>query len=169
MRIDRCLTIEDQALRENIWEFYNSVFAPLNAQTPISQSWPKADIMAWLSNEEVVKFLLWNEDEELIGFGAVTTKLELDIMISQPYFDRYYPGVDIYDFPVIAVKDGCHKLGFTLVYNMIMEVPKNGIGLFFSSNQHNPNIARFASIAMKGKIEIDQADSEVCHFCRWKD
>lgn len=168
MRIERLNIVSDSALQEKIVCFYEELFAPLNEKTPISQSWPSKDVVAWLEDADVIKFLLWDE-KELVGLGMVTQKLELDVLISIPFFKKNYPGLPIYNFPVIAIKDGCRKAGFELISSMIKEGSKNGVGIFFSSNQHNPNIARFASMAMKGSIEIIQVDSEACYISKWRD
>ena len=75
---------------EALWEMYRDAFEPLETIAVQQHLWSKADILAQLADDRIVKFVVWNNDEPL-GMCMITNNLDLVPMISPRYLQALYP------------------------------------------------------------------------------
>lgn len=168
--IDRLLVIDDVREQEEIWQFYEEVFRPINERTPVKQTFSKGDFLAFLTNSKVVKFIV-KESDELVGLGLISNQLGLDSWFSLPYFEKHFPGKPIFNIMVLAVRPDRrgHDLAISLLRAMINEVPANGMGVFTHSQRANHFLPRFTEKAGSGRIEGKELDAEALCVYWWKD
>ncbi len=170
MKIQQLEVIENVAMQEQIWQFYEKIFAPMNMLTPINQTWPKAGFMSWMTNSRVAKFVSMDGDK-IVGFGAMTDQLDLDYLVSIPYFETNHPGKKIYNFMVVALDPEHRDLNAikSLLGAMFdLVAGDDGYGIFFHSLKHNSSIPRLAKIVSGDTIEGIALDEEVCECFKWK-
>jgi len=166
--IERILGISSPQEQEHLWQFYDEVFRPINEETPIAQTYPKEEFLAWLADPRVIKFIA-REGGKLIGLGLVATDPSLDSWLSLPYFAKHFPGVPIRDFLILAVAPGHRNkhVAVALLRAMINEVPKDGMGLFFHSKEVNPFLPRLAQIVEHGGIRQVIGTEVLVGYC-WR-
>jgi len=152
--VERMLEISDPQEQEQLWQFYDEVFRPINEETPISQTFPKGDFLNFLASPRVVKFIIRGKTGQIVGLGMVTDEPWLDPLVSRPYFEKHFPDVPLRYIMALAVAPGFRGIAVAtnLLREMINEVPENGIGFFLHSKEVNPFIPRLAQIAERGKI-----------------
>jgi hypothetical protein len=167
--VERRTLVEKPSEQEQLWDFYYRLFAPLNSETPLLQTWPKSDFLAWMTNPDVIKFTV-KKGDSIVAIGIVTNRLELDQWLSQEYFDKKFPGKAVWNFMVIAVDPRARSINMArdLLRAMFCEVKKDDMAIFFHSGMHNKAIPRLAQLAGRGAIEGFILDEEICRAYKWK-
>jgi len=163
------MIVESNDEMNELWNFYEEAFRPLNEKTPIAQTWSKEFFVSWLKNESVVKFIV-KKDGKIAGLGIVTTEIKLDWLLSPLYFKKHFPSKTVAHFPVIAIADHLRntKIIIKLLRMMINEVPEDGLGVFFHSKMFSSIIPRLANIAGKNYIEGGEIDTKACCIYKWR-
>ncbi len=167
--VEKSLVIEDPSEQERLWSFYEEIFRPINEETPITQSFPKKYFLEWLTNPRVFKFIA-RRDDQLAGFGAFTDNLDVEPLLSLPYFQKHYPDRPIMYCPVLAVAPGQRGRGavFNLLRAMLKERPPSGVLVFLHSKTKSLGLPRLFDSAggnhLKGKKEVE---NESCWIYHW--
>jgi len=135
-------------LERELWGFYHAVFADLNSSTPLSQSLDRVMFHVWMSDPRAIK-LVARINRKVVGFSVVSSVIEHDPLLSRPYFERHYPGVAVWQFPVIAIaREYRALLSQSLLEAMANEIPENAIATYFYSKDANPGMGRLVGIAL---------------------
>lgn len=88
-RVSRELVITDERA-EALWEMYRDAFEPLEALAIQQHLWSRQEILDELANEEIVKFIGWNDDVP-VGLAMLTKNLDLVPMISPKFLRSRFP------------------------------------------------------------------------------
>lgn len=75
---------------EALWEMYRETFVPLRELAIQQHLWSREEIIGELANEEIVKFVGWN-DGVPVGLCMITNNLELVPMISPQFLNHRFP------------------------------------------------------------------------------
>lgn len=170
MLTQRIVSITNRREQDRLWNFYSTIFTPLDEESPIRQSFPRSDFYMLLKDKAVIKFVTKDITGQLLGFGMITSKIELETFFSMKYFKKKYNGIPLYYVIAIAVRPDLRKthFAFDLLGTMLLEVPPEGRGIFMHSSGANHAIAHFAEIASKGKIQGIVLDAEAVSIYSWK-
>lgn len=171
MKIERVLIVEDSEERERVWNFYDSTFESTRGKTPISQSWPKEQFVAWLSNPMVIKFIMKDLSGAIKGLVVLSDDLELDWLISKPYFENHYPGKHLFNWMSLAISEDsgtlrCLKELCICVFN---EIPPDGMVVTTFSTNLRSGFLGLAERLFGAKIQICELDSLGVAAFTWKE
>lgn len=168
--VERLLVIDDPIEQERLWTLYDEAFRPVNEETPIMQSFPKERFVYFLGCSDVVKFVVRMAGGP-VGIGLVTTCLELDPLLSLPYFEKNYAGVPLVYIMAYALSDEARGVTAAklLLCNMILEAPEGGRGVFAFSKAVNVSLPKLAEVVSGGHIVGQEVDQEGLCVYGWKD
>lgn len=170
VKIERLLVIDNPDEQERLWKFYECIFQPVNEQTPIIQTFPKDDFVGFLSNSNVVKFVVWDKGE-IVGLGIISYQLD-DSWLSPAYFAKNHPGKVICHIPVIAIASEKRnsRLAVRLVKALINEVSENAVVVLTYSELVNPLMPKLVeATGIMDYVSGGKVDAEACLVFRWKD
>ncbi|MEO5901920.1 MAG: hypothetical protein ABIR68_17580 [Ilumatobacteraceae bacterium] len=88
-RVTRELLIEGERA-ESLWEMYREAFEPLELVAIQQHLWSRKEILEELANEEIVKFIGWDDDIP-VGMAMLTNNLEVVPMISPLFLRTRFP------------------------------------------------------------------------------
>lgn len=95
-------------MQDGMWLLYDAVFRETNLASPCRQSYDFAEFTEKVQDPEIIKFLVFDDQNELAGFSIVTNQLGKLAWISEPYFHEKFPDLyqdkRIYYVSVIVVK-----------------------------------------------------------------
>lgn len=165
-RIEVISTVGDQ---EEIWRFYKGVFAPLEENTPLAQTWGRESFFSWMENPRVVKFVAY-DTEGVVAFAAATNEISIDEMLSPSFFEKHYQGREVWNFPVIAIRQDKRGMALVseLIHAMMAEVPPSGVGVLTHSQNFNPLIPKLALKGCGGRVVGNTFDAEACFIMERK-
>lgn len=116
MRITRETKVGDELARK-FWEIYEVAFAPLHTASPCRQFLLRDEFIAEMSDERVLKFVLWDNDGNAVAMALVATYLEAVPWISPEYyaarFPREFADRRIYYFGALLVEPGSRGLKYS--------------------------------------------------------
>lgn len=171
MKTTRIISVNDRRKQDELWNFYEAIFDPLDGESPIRQSFPRSDFYKLLKDRSVIKIISRDDKGVLGGLGLITKKIEVETFFSTKFFERKYPGIPLYYIIAIAVRSDLRnsRLAFNFLNTMLREIPLNGRGIFMHSMSANHAIARFGEIASKGQFEGEILDQEAISIYKWKE
>ncbi|MBP6930023.1 hypothetical protein KBB60_00225 [Patescibacteria group bacterium] len=160
MRVEKVERGVSWRLGERLWHLYNESFREVNQLTPLAQSFPKKTFRGFMRSPLVYKFILWEEDKA-VGLGLMTNRLELEPLLSLPYFQQRY-GKDKVYYVLAAVVAQSHrgtKAMLRLALAMMNSVPSDAHLLFANSECVNgalPSLAQYVSRGQGEGIILDR-------------
>jgi len=143
MRITRETKISSE-LTQQFWELYDLAFEPLRTASPCRQYMRKHEFVAEMTDERMLKFLLWDDDGLAVAMVLVATDLSVIDWISPDYFQakfpEHYAKGTIYYFGALLVKpdsQGQHYSSFLLDELDNFVIRNNGIAAFDCCSLNN--------------------------------
>lgn len=171
MKIHRLKKILEPETHGRLWSFYQSQFADLNCQTPLSQTLGRRQFVSWLTSSRATKFLLNDEAGSLFGFAVVSSDLRHDPLISIPFFRKHFSEKRVFHFPVITINRAFARkyptAHLVLMKDMMAIIPKDGVAVFFHSETENPVMPRLIRKSCAPKIITRQLDAMRCVLLEW--
>jgi len=171
MMIEKLMVVTDACLREELWEFYHTLFTPLNECTPLAQTLDRQIFELWMASSQATKFVVRNDQNAVAGLAVVSGDMRHDPLISQAFFKKHYPGRPVYHFPAIALSEelrseprACREL----MRAMMDGLPEDGVALFFHSEGIRPAMPRLVRLACSPEVAIEKSDTMACVLCTWR-
>ncbi|MEI6581722.1 MAG: hypothetical protein WCN86_02515 [bacterium] len=158
MRITRETKIGPE-LTKRFWDLYDVAFEPLRTASPCRQFMRKHEFVAEMSDELMLKFVLWDDDDSAVAMALVATDLNIVDWISPDYFrvkfPEHYEGGRIYYFGALLVNPGSQGLHFS---SLLLEelgnfvARNNGIAAYDCCSFNNEWMP--AMIAKSGRMQM---------------
>ncbi|MBF6274373.1 hypothetical protein A5780_18225 [Nocardia sp. 852002-20019_SCH5090214] len=76
---------------DEAWTFYRETFTEINAMAAQRHLMRRDEFIDVMGDERIVKYLLTDDDNTIVGLGVSTNDLEAWPLISPAYFRRIYP------------------------------------------------------------------------------
>ncbi|WP_157110707.1 hypothetical protein [Nocardia anaemiae] len=77
--------------RDEAWTFYRETFTEINAMAAQRHLMHRDEFVDVMGDERIAKYLLFDDDNSLVGLGVSTNDLDAWPLISSAYFRRIYP------------------------------------------------------------------------------
>ncbi len=125
MRITRETTVGEE-LAKKYWLIYKAAFEPLKVLSPCRQSFNEEEFMEEMTDERVLKFVLWDDEGDAVAMSMVAVDLSALPWISPEYFAARFPeqfaAGTIYYFGTILVPPEHQNRGYM---EMLLEELEN--------------------------------------------
>lgn len=172
-KILKTLIVSDAPSQNVLWVIYSESFKKVNECSPCKQSFDKVEFMDVLTNDTVIKYVLYDE-KEIIGIGLITNKFKNLPWISSDYFHKNYPSEfennQVYYFMGIAIKKGSRGIGNAKsLINYIIHDFKGKILGFDHSVVVNPLIPKFTLLIRNKKTSKKKIESQNYYCLTIKD
>jgi len=158
LEIIKSQVVEQDELREKLWQIYNASFLELNERTPCRQSFDKEHFMDLLLSPTVLKYLISTRNGDgLICIGLISNDFSNTPWISEDYFrcnfKDYFEKKLIFYFLGIAVEKNFRNQGFAslLIKRIVEELPPEAVIGFDHSENANFFVPKLTRIVNQGR------------------
>lgn len=152
---------------ESIWQIYDQSFEPVNRLTPCKQSFDRQSFIDLTNSQTVIKCLVTDEDQKVLGFCMMSNDFKNAPWISAHYFEEKWPeswsAGRIYYFMGIAITPDAQQQG------VATELIKAAGGIlaekidvlgFDHSLEANPFIPKIAAALQSEKLKLTKLGSQ---------
>lgn len=84
-------TAISKPLGVELLRIYRSAFDPLAELSPVRQSLTDQEFWEEMNSADVLKFILWDQDEQAAGISLLATDLNAVPWLSPPFFQKRFP------------------------------------------------------------------------------